>query len=324
MSLKIAVVGTNFISDAFCDAAKQLDDVFVTAVYSRKLDTGAAFAQKHGIKTVYESFDEMLADEEIGAVYIASPTFTHKELAIRAMTAGKHVLCEKSISVTLDEFLQMKRASGEAGVVLLEAMRPAFDPLMSILKEQLSRLGQVRSAGLEFCQYSRRYDGFKSGILTNAFDPKMKNSALTDIGIYPLHIAVSLFGEPISLSASSTFLHNGFEGEGEVRLDYQSFEARISYSKVRQGENISQIECEGGILCFDKPNAPSSIALTDKSGALTRLSYEPTENNMVYEIAAFRDMIEGRKSHLPYLSVTEKVMRTVDRIYEAAGIKFPE
>ena len=323
MSLEFAVVGTNFISDAFLEAAGKVSDVKVSAVYSRKFDTGMAFSEKHNIKKLYLSYEEMLSDRQISAVYIASPIFMHKEQAILAMRAGKHVLCEKAIAINSAEFMQMKRVSEECGVVLLEAMRPVHDPFLTILKKQLQSLAKVREVRLEFCQYSRRYDSFKAGNLTNAFDPRIKNSALTDIGIYPLHIAHALFGEPHCLSAASHFLHNGFEGEGELTLGYGGFNAHIVYSKIRQGENRSFVKCDGGTLSFDKPNAPSIVELTDNFGVTTSLDYRPVDNNMIYEIAAFRDMVSGELSANPYLSISEATMRTVDIIYKEAGISFP-
>ena len=323
MSLKFGVVGTNFISDAFIEAAKGMPGVEISAVYSRKIDTGSHFAEKHSIKKVYCDYGKMLEDNDVSAVYIASPIFMHKEQAILAMRKGRHVLCEKAIAVNSEEFLQMKQAAEESGVVLLEAMRPLHDPFFSLLKKTLEALGKVREARLEFCQYSRRYDKFKAGILSNAFDPQIKNSALTDIGIYPLNLAHALFGEPRELSATSKFLHNGFEGEGELLLGYDGFDVHIAYSKIRQGENLSYIKCDGGALRFDKPNAPDLVELTDNFGAETRLDYRPPKNNMVYEIAAFCDMVTGVASEKPYLSITEATMRTVDRIYKETGISFP-
>ena len=93
--MKLAIVGTNFISDALVEASRIVPSVEISAIYSRKLDTGRAFAEKHGIKKVYTDYDEMLSDDAIEAVYIASPNICHHSQSIAAMRAGKHVLCEK-------------------------------------------------------------------------------------------------------------------------------------------------------------------------------------------------------------------------------------
>ena len=150
--MNIAVVGTNFISDNFVFAAKSVEDVKVLAVYSRTELRGSEFSEKHGIERIYTDYSEMLSDRDIDAVYVASPIFAHAEQSVAAMSAGKHVLCEKMMAATLDEFYEMKAASEKYGKVLLEAMRPAHDPLIDAIRENLPKFGKIRRATLSFCQ----------------------------------------------------------------------------------------------------------------------------------------------------------------------------
>ena len=137
--LKFLVIGTNFISDKFCLAAKSVSGVEVCAVYSRKKQTGDEFALKYGIGKVYTDLDIALLDKEIDAVYVASPTFLHCEQSIKAMRAKKHVLCEKSIALSSSELSEMIKVAKEENTVLIEAMRPAFDPALKLIKSNLSR-----------------------------------------------------------------------------------------------------------------------------------------------------------------------------------------
>ncbi len=321
-NIRFGIVGTNFISDWFVMASKLVCGVEISAVYSRKFDTGETFAQKHNIARVYTDCKEMFASN-IDAVYVASPTICHKDHSILAMEAGKHVLCEKMIAASYSDFCEMKSAAHQFSVVLLEAMRPLFDPAYDLVRRILSELGRPRFASLEYLQYSSRYDKFKAGIVENAFKPEMKNSALADIGIYPLNTCISLFGKPESISASSTFLENGFEGEGIATLDYGDFSADVVYSKIRNGERPSVIKCEHGDLFIDKISAPSVLTVV-KNGETEQIKLPSPEYNlnMQYEIAAFRDMLGGERRHAPYLDHTEAVMRCVDSIYRSVGIDF--
>ena len=313
--INFAVVGTNFISDNFADAVRLSERAEIVAVYSRKFDTGAIFSQKHGIKTVYTDYAEMLRDPRVDALYIASPHMCHAEQTVLALDAGKHVLCEKMIAADLDGFLLQRAAQKRSGCVLLEAMRPTFDPALSVIKENLPKLGKIRRAALEYCQYSSRYDRFKSGEILNAFNPEMKNTALADIGIYPLHICLNLFGAPENFSSKSIFLSNGFEGMGSITLDYGDMLASITYSKITESVNPSVIEGELGSLTFDKMNAPSEIRFKPRTGEWQTLEYMPASNNMIYEIYAFCDMINGDIDFLPYLDISEAAMRIVDGVY---------
>ena len=320
--IKIAAVGTNFISDRFAEAAALSKKADLVAVYSRKLDTGTAFSEKHGNITVYTDYKEMLASHDIDAVYIASPHIAHAEQTVLALEAGKHVLCEKMIAADLDGFLLEKAAQKRSGKVLLEAMRPDFDPAIEIIRSTLPKLGKIRRVHLEYCQYSSRYDRFKAGEVLNAFDPNMKNTALADIGIYPLHICMLLFGSPKAVLSSSLFLENGFEGMGNITLTYDGMCANIVYSKITDSVTPSVIEGECGSLTFDKLNAPTEIKLKLRGGEWQSLEYAPIENNMLYEIDAFSDMIEGTRTAEPYLLATERAMKVVDEVYKQNGIDF--
>ena len=317
--MNIAVIGTNFISDSFCDAARLVEGVTVAAVYSRSKARGREFARKHGIFRVYSDLSDMLSDKEIDSVYVASPIFAHAEQSILAMAAEKHVLCEKMMAATLDEFYAMKAASEKYGRVLLEAMRPAHDPLIGLVRDNLSKIGKIRRASLEFCQYSSRYDKFKAGIVENAFEPKIKNSALSDIGIYPLYLALDLFGEPCEIGCRSVFLENGFEGEGVLTLGYPDKLVTVTYSKIFGGALPSVIEGEDGAIIINKISAPTEISLRLRGREPKIIGRADTEENMKYEIAAFRDMCEEKLDHKPYLDITELQQKTVDTSYKLTG-----
>ncbi len=316
----VCIIGTNFISDRFAEAVIECGALELYAVYSRSLDTGKAFADKYGIKVVYDSFDKMLSDSDIDAVYVASPTFLHAEQSIAAARAKKHVLCEKMIAINYAEFAAMKKAADGEGIVLLEAMRPDFDGVFDLIKNELPKIGKVRRVSFDYCQYSSRYDKFKSGTVLNAFNPKMKNSALADIGIYPLHMCVSLFGEPKSNSSTSVFLENGFEGAGSLMLGYEDKIALINYSKISDNFTPSVIEGELGSIIIDKFNPPSKITVRMRDGSEYNLPYAPVKNNMIFEVKAFADMINGKGENASYLSVSDTTMRLVDKIYELSGI----
>ena len=320
--LRFAMVGTNFIGDMFLEGIKKSGRAEVVALYSRTEEKGKPFAEKYEIPRLFTNYEKMLAAGGFDAVYIASPTFLHKEMTCLALLSGYHVLCEKMIAVNYGEFLEMKRAAEKSGKILLEAMRPDFDPSIDHIENALAKIGSVKEVFLEYRQYSSRYDKFKRGIVENAFNPTLRNSALSDIGIYPLHIAVRLFGLPQRIDARSCFLENGFEGSGELTLDYGSFSARILYSKTYEGENVSYIRGEHGEIVFDKMTEPKNIKITI-SGENTP-EFSPPENNMASEIDAFCNTVMGICDFSDRIKITESTMKLIDEIYNIAGITFPE
>ncbi len=329
--LKFGVIGTNFISDRFAEAAATVEGAEVSAVYSRGTETGRAFADKHGIKNVFDSLDGMLSSD-IDAVYVASPTFLHKEHSVKAMQSGKHVLCEKMLAVTLSDAVLMNRAATECGVVLVEAMRPYFDPALTAIKDAIAEIGAVRRASFEFSQYSSRYDRFKCGEMTNAFNPAIGNSAISDIGIYPINMCVSLFGLPQEVSARSIFLKGGFEAAGHATLDYGHMLAEITYSKITDGFCPSVIEGEDGVITIDKVSMPKDVQLYKRNGERRTVYRSDIKNNMVYEISAFLDMVDGRctsddsiRNTLNAISVVESVYRltSISDYFDPAFVIYP-
>ena len=316
--LKIGIIGTNFISDRFCEAADLVNGVSVSAVYSRAAESGEAFIKKHNIDRAYHVFSDFLGSD-IDAVYVASPNFMHKEQTVAALRAGKHVLCEKMMANNRADVLEMINAARETDRVLLEAMRPDFDKSYEVVLSALPRLGRIRRAHLEFCQYSSRYDRFKAGELTNAFDPAIGNSALADIGIYPLHFAISLFGEPTEITASAVLLENGFEGMGALTMNYGDMFAEIVYSKITDSRTPSVIEGELGSLIIDKISAPTRLTLLMRDGREEVLDFTPAKNNMVYEIEAFCRMIAGKDSPDKYLGFTLASVSLVNRAHSING-----
>ena len=98
MKLRLGIIGTNFISDMLCDAVLQSSDMELGAVYSRKQETGDAFAKKHGIPNIFTDYEAFL-NSDLDAVYVASPNGVHCRQTIQALEHGKHVLCEKVMAV---------------------------------------------------------------------------------------------------------------------------------------------------------------------------------------------------------------------------------
>ncbi len=321
--VRLGIVGTNFISDLLCDAAKRAE-IPLAAVFSRKRETGEAFAKKHGIPAVFDDFDDFCKSGLFNAAYVASPNFCHFSQSAALLAAGKHVLCEKPITSNLSEFRSLRDMALTHGKVLLEAMRPAYDPSFELIRSLLPRCGKLRRAVFEYSQYSSRYDRFKAGIMTNAFDPSLSNAAVMDIGVYPIHLCARLFGRPKKLLSHSVFLQNGFEGQGEAILDYGEMTAQVVYSKITEAAQPSFIRGEEGEIWFGKAlSKVSSVSFVPRCGKPEPCDLVPPENNMVCELYAFCDCVSGKRDFRKELAVSEIAMEIIDEIRRQNAVRFP-
>ncbi len=315
-TIRFAVIGTNFISDRFADAVAHTEGAEISAVISRKRETADAFADKYGIPHRFADLSEALGSDTFDALYIATPNFTHKEIALRALRAGKHVLCEKIVADSLSDFLEMRSCAKERGLVLLEAMRPDFDPAYDVIRNALPRLGTLRRASLEYDQYSSRYDAFRHGEVLPAFDPSIGNNALADIGIYPLHMAVSLFGKPSATVSLGIPLANGFHGAGVILMTDagKHMTVTVTYSKITDSVNPSVIEGEDGALTFRPVSSPTEIVFTPRRGEREILFSRTPYNNMEHEVRAFLAMIDGKLDPEPFLDVSAQTLEIYDTV----------
>src|SRR5256885_6126119 len=143
--LRIGTLGSSRISrPALIEPAASVPEVIVAAVAARDLARAEAYALRHGIEKAYGSYQELLDDPEIDAVYNPLPNSLHGPWTLRAIAAGKHVLCEKPFTSNADEAAQVVRAAEDSGLVVMEAMHYRYHPLIARLREVTAGLGPVR------------------------------------------------------------------------------------------------------------------------------------------------------------------------------------
>lgn len=168
------------------------------AVASRDAARATAWAQKVGAQKAYGSYEALLEDADVDAVYIPLPNHLHAEWAGRAAEAGKHVLCEKPAALTASELEDMIRTCEKHGVVFMEAFMYAFHPQWARVREWLAsgKLGDV-------IEVRSRHGFILDRLRDIRWDPAMGGGALYDVGCYCVHAMVSTFGEDLPSSISA-------------------------------------------------------------------------------------------------------------------------
>lgn len=323
MKIRLAVIGTNFITDWLMEGVKELDEIELTAVYSRTRERGKQFAAKYGVEKVYDNYEEMAGDPEIDAVYVASPTSMHYVHSITMINHGKHVLCEKPVCSNQTELELLIQAAREQGVVFMEAMKNVHSPGFDAILKNLHKIGDVRRATIQYCQYSSRYDKFKNGIIENAFNPKLSNGALMDIGSYCIHFLASLFGRPNKILADSIFLKNGVDGAGSVIASYGDKQAEVLYSKITDSMTPTQIQGENGCMVIEQCPIIQKVTIFYRDGNQEELKFESRENPMIFETRDFLELIKTNNVEHPFLESSRIEMEITDEVRRQMGIVFP-
>ena len=229
--IRFAVIGTNWITRQFVEAAHESGKYKLTAVYSRSLEQAQHFANDFSVEHLFTSLEAMAESDAIDAVYIASPNALHFSQTQLFLSHKIHVICEKPLASNLAEVDAAIACARENQVVLFEAFKTACLPNFHLLRQALPKVGKLRKVFFNYCQYSSRYQRYLDGENPNTFNPSFSNGSIMDIGFYCLASAVALFGEPKSVQATASLLASGVDAHGVVVMDYGDFSVTLQDRK---------------------------------------------------------------------------------------------
>lgn len=321
--IRFAVIGTNWITRQFVDAAHETGKFTLTAVYSRRLEQAQHFASDYPVEHLFTSLEEMAASDAFDAVYIASPNSLHFPQTRLFLSHKKHVICEKPLASNLREVEEAIAVARENQVVLFEAFKTASLPNFLLLQQSLPKVGKIRKAFINYCQYSSRYQRYLDGENPNTFNPAFSNGSIMDIGFYCLASAVALWGEPHSVQASASLLASGVDAHGTVVLNYGDFDVTLHHSKVSDSVLASEIQGENGSLLIEKISECQNVAFVPRGGKAQDLTQPQHINTMLYEAEVFARLVETREVNHPGLAVSRTTSTLQTEIRRQTGVVFP-
>lgn len=316
--IKYSVIGTSWITKSFIEGANLYKDLCLDGVYSRSFEKGSKFAEETGAKRVFTDFND-LTSSDTDLVYVASPNVCHYEQCRELLLSGKHIICEKPVTITAEEFNELCTIANENGLVYFEAIMYMHTPLRQTLKDAVSKIGNIRSATIDFSQLSSKYQALKSGELPNIFNPEMKTGALNDLGIYCVYPVIDLFGMPEKITPVQHFLHTGADGSGSAVFEYKDKLVTITYSKVGQSRSASQIMGDEGTVTIESISKLDGIRLYNNSGEEILLNGETDKKYLMgNEAKSAIDFIVNRKETDNFLkecqSMNEKVLLCMEKM----------
>lgn len=321
--IRFAIVGTNWITRQFVEAAHQTGAMTLTAVYSRTKEQAETFARDYSVNQLFDSLEQMVACDEIDAVYIASPNALHCEQALLCMRHQKHVICEKPLASNLAEVEQMIACAIENQVVLFEAFKTASLPGFLALKQALPQVGRLRKVLFNYCQYSSRYPRYLNGERPNTFEPRWSNGSVMDIGYYCLASALALWGEPQRVQAQATLLESGVDAHGSVIMQYGDFDVTLLHSKVSDSAIPSEIQGEAGALVIEKLAEVQRLTFIPRGGTAQDLTQPQHSNTMRYEAEHFVRLVTERQIMHDGLALARSTARLLTEIRRQTGVIFP-
>ncbi|RXZ51611.1 Gfo/Idh/MocA family protein [Agromyces binzhouensis] len=297
----------------------------VRAVGSRSAESAQRFADEYGIRTAHGSYDALLADPEVDAIYVATPHPWHAASALAAIEAGKHVLVEKPFTLNEAEARVVADAARERGVLVLEAMWTRYLPHMVRIREIIAAgtIGEVRSMVADHTQKLPDDPGHR----LNA--PELGGGALLDLGIYPVSFAWDLFGEPAVIQSTAIFKETGVDAQVAVQFGYLDgrIASTFSASDARGPNRALVLGTEARIEIDGVWYTPTTFRVIGHDDAvLEEFASDVNGRGMHYQAAALEQLVaEGRLDGGDILPTEESVaiMGTLDRIRAEIGLRYP-
>ncbi|GAA0321659.1 Gfo/Idh/MocA family oxidoreductase [Bacillus carboniphilus] len=323
--MKYGVIGTSEITTRFIEASREVADFNLSSVYSRTYERAQDFAKRFGAPNIYTDLEKMAVEGQVDVIYIASPNSLHFEQVVFFLQKKIHVICEKPIFSNVKEFEQAFNVAEENGVFLFEAARNIHSPNFKLLKDQVAKIGKVRSAVLQYMKYSSRYDLVLKGEEPNIFSANFSGGALVDLGVYPVFVAVSLFGDPKDVAYYPVMLPTGVDGSGTLVLQYDDFVCTILCSKITDSFLPNEIHGEKGTVIVDHISSIRKLDVLDRVAKSSEtISVPEHENNMVYEIEAFKNIIESKdyKGYEELKRISYSTLKITEAARKFSGIVF--
>lgn len=322
--LRLAVIGTNWISSSFVNAAVETQSYRLQAVYSRKMLSAETFAEQFGGAQLYISLQNLAEDPDIDVVYIASPNSLHCEQSCKLMQAGKHIICEKPMSANYLQAKQMLQCARKNQVILFEAFKTLYLPNFHQIRQALPVIGRIRKVLFQYCKYSCHYQSYLDGELPNSFNLQFSNGSLMDIGFYPLASCLALWGEAKSITANASLLASGVDAHGTIVLNYGDFDVIIMHSKVSDSFIASEIQGEQGTILIEHLSACEYVTLTTKDGQHNQqnIGQMQLSNEMFYEAEQVARLIRNKKVEHDGLALSLLTAKVMTDIRQIIGVQY--
>ena len=323
-SLRWGLFGTGWISEEFATSTMKYTGQQVVTIASRTPGKAEEFAGKFGLPEFDDSYESIVARDDIDAIYIATRPGDHLEHALIAINAGKHVLVEKPIATTPEDAQAIFDAANQAGVFAMEAMWNRYLPQASIVRQIIEdgHIGKPDLMLVDFCQ-DQTLDPRK-------WDPN-HGTIMFDMGIYPVSFAIEIMGAPTKIQAIGKLHENGTEAEATVVLDFDSGARSIfTLSGLTHAPHHATIAGTQGIIEYKTPFVvPSGISLIptgfNQPGAVWVDSAGPQgHQGLCYEATAFAQYVSEGLKESPIHPHSESVLalKIVHEIVHQLGVTY--
>jgi predicted dehydrogenase len=320
--LRIGILGAARIAPtALIKPARRVADVEVSAVAARDAERAGAFAAKHGIPRVHTSYDDLVTDPDIDAIYNPLPNGLHGVWTIRAIEAGKHVLCEKPFTANADEAREVAVVARQSPVIVMEAFHYRYHPLVARLLEIIAsgELGTIERIETSMCVPIVRRSDIR-------WQLALAGGALMDVGCYTIHLLRTLAGaEPEVTRAEARLFAPDVDRTVEAAFrfaDGRTGRIQCSMLSAKPLALWGRVTGDRGQLRVLNPYAPQFFhRIVVKAGGRRRVEHVSKSPTYLFQLEAFAAAVLRGGPIVTGVDDSIATMQVIDDIYRAAGLE---
>lgn len=326
-AIRWGIIGAGWISSEFAMAVTNATASTIAAVASRDVAKAQTFIDKYlgdaaSQAVAYGSYEDLVADESIDAIYIGTPHSHHRDHALLAINAGKPVLVEKAFTRNAREAREVLDAAAQQGVFLMEAMWTRHLPHIAAIRDVIANgtIGDVQTVFADHGQY------FAFNPQHRLYAPELAGGALLDLGVYPVAFAHDILGAPSRVIASGALTETGVDGQIAMIFEYENG-AKASLHTTLWGQTPTTASIVGTKGRIDVEGAfytPTSFTVRTYDG--TQAAYERNDvRGLEFEAAEVARCIAAGKTESERMTWqnTMDIMEAMDSIREQVGVKYP-
>lgn len=321
--MRFGIIGTNFVVKGFMAAIEKNEQAEAIAVCSGHYENAVKFAEEYHIPTVYHDYQEMVNDNQIDAVYIATPNSMHYEQAKYFLEHKIPVFLEKPMCSNAKEAKKLVQIALENGVYLHHGIMPLYMPNMAVLKEKAKEIGRIHNAFFVFSKYSSRYDAYLRGENPTTFRLELSNGSIMDLGVYPLSLIVTLFGKPKNIHATASLLETGVDAAFQALLEYDGFSISLMASKASDTSLVCEVSGEKGSVQIPHPSLLEKVIIKMRGQEEETVATEGSP--FEYQLRDFIEEVENKELQpklVPY-EISIQIMEVLDELRKCCGVVYP-
>ncbi len=311
--MNIGILGAGSIAGSVSRTLEQMKEITCYSVASRDIAKAQKFASEHGYLHAYGSYREMLLDDAVELVYVATPHSHHFEHMKLCIEHHKPVLCEKAFCETAAQAREIERLAKEAGVYVSEAIWPRYMPSRAIIDDTLASgiIGKVYTMTANL--------SYTISHVERIIRPELAGGALLDLGVYGINFMLMHFGDDIErIESSVRFLDTGVDSDESITVFYRDGRmAVLTHSIYPRSDRKGIFHGEKGYMIVENINNPSEINVYDTNDRLIKhIDFPAQISGYEYEFIESIDCIgkgQGESRSMP-LSESVKMMGLMDKV----------